>query len=75
MAAEEELRDFMAEDGGMEKRHYNNGDAEFILETVSDAVVRVTHGEQTGYFGLRIDWDPARPYVRVQYRTKASVIM
>ena len=31
-----------------QKRHYNNGEAEFMLEPLSDSVVRVTHREQTG---------------------------
>ena len=34
----------------------------FILESVSDSVVRVTHREQTGFFGISRDWDPSRPY-------------
>ena len=34
----------------------------FILESISDSVVRVTHQEQTGYFGISRDWDPSMPY-------------
>lgn len=44
-----------------EKRKYNYEGAEFILETISDSVIRVTHREDTGYFGLRGDWEPTRP--------------
>ena len=36
----------------MKKRHYNNGDGEFILEPLSDSLVKVTHRDQTGYFGI-----------------------
>ena len=45
----------------MKMRKYTVGDAEFILEPISDSVIRVTHREQTGYFGLRGDCDPNRP--------------
>ena len=45
-----------------ERRHYNHEGAEFILEPLSDSVVRVTHREQTGYFGVAKDWEAARPY-------------
>ena len=45
-----------------EKRNYNHQGAEFILEPLSDSVVRVTHREQTGYFGFNRKWDPSRPY-------------
>ena len=44
------------------RRHYNHEAAEFILEPISDSVVRVTHREQTGYFGVAKDWEAARPY-------------
>ena len=50
-----------------QKRHYNNGEAEFMLEPLSDSVVRVTHREQTGYFGFNRDWDPLNPYTRADY--------
>lgn len=46
----------------MKRRRHNVGDAEFILEPISDSVVRVTYREQTGFFGLRGDWEPNRPY-------------
>ena len=29
----------------MSLRHYNNGEAEFILEPVNDSVVKVTRGD------------------------------
>ena len=45
-----------------EKRIYTQKGKEFILEPVSDSVVRVTHREQTGFFGLRGDWEPSEPY-------------
>ena len=45
-----------------EKRLYNHKGKEFILEPVSDSVIRVTHREQTGFFGLRGDWEPNEPY-------------
>ena len=45
-----------------EKRlHVQEGEM-FILESVSDSVVRVTHREQTAYFGLSRDWDSSKPY-------------
>ena len=46
----------------MNRRLYSYKDEEFILEPVSDSVVRVTHRGQTGYFGLKADWEAARPY-------------
>lgn len=46
-----------------EKRQHVHEDGEvFILESISDSVVRVTHREQTGFFGISRDWDPSRPY-------------
>ena len=48
----------------MKRRRHTVGDAEFILEPISDSVIRVTHREQTGYFGLRDDWDPSKPYTQ-----------
>ena len=47
----------------MKRRHYNNGEAEFILEPVSTCLVKVTHRDQTGWFGINADWDVHRPYV------------
>lgn len=49
----------------MNRRLYSYQDQEFILEPVSDSVTRVTYGEQTGYFGLKKDWEAARPYTRI----------
>ena len=44
------------------KLTYIHDDEEFILEHISQTVVRVTHRENEGYFGLAVDWDPAYPY-------------
>ena len=44
---------------------------EFILEAISDSVVKVTHREQIGYFGVNRNWDPLAPYTLTQ--NKASV--
>ena len=44
---------------------------EFILEAISDSVVKVTHREQIGYFGVNRNWDPMAPYTLTQ--NKASV--
>ena len=46
----------------MRRRHYNNGEAEFILEPVNDSVVKVTHRNQVGWIGISLDWDPQQPY-------------
>lgn len=46
----------------MKKRRYKHGRAEFILEPLSDALVRVTHREQTGYIGIARNWNAAKPY-------------
>lgn len=46
----------------MKRRHYNNGQAEFILEPVSPSLVKVAHRDQTGWFGLNSDWDVHHPY-------------
>ena len=46
----------------MSLRHYNNGEAEFILEPVNDSVVKVTHRSQVGWIGISLDWDPQQPY-------------
>ena len=46
----------------MKKRRYNYRRAEFILEPLSDALVRVTHREQTGYIGITRNWDAGKPY-------------
>ncbi len=50
----------------MKKRHYNNGDGEFILEPLSDSLVKVTHRDQAGYFGISNDWDARSPYARTR---------
>ena len=44
------------------KWQYNNGGAEFILERVNANTVKVTHQEQTGWFGLNANWDADKPY-------------
>ena len=44
---------------------------EFILEAISNSVVKVTHREQIGYFGVNRNWDPAAPYTLT--RNRASV--
>ena len=49
------------------KRHYNNGEAEFMLDPLSDSVVMVTHRDKVGYFGFNRDWDPAKPYTWAEY--------
>ena len=47
----------------IDKWQYNNGEAEFIMERVNANMIKVTHQEQTGWFGLNADWDAAQPYV------------
>ena len=42
---------------------------EFVLETISDSVVKVTHREQTGYFGINRNWDPKAPYTLARSTT------
>lgn len=51
----------------MTRRRHTVGDAEFILEPISDSVVKVTHRDQAGYFGLRGDWDPNEPYTQTLF--------
>ncbi|MDE2715786.1 MAG: hypothetical protein OXI33_02080 [Chloroflexota bacterium] len=53
----------------MNKRHYNNGNGEFILEPLSDSLVKVTHRDQTGYFGISNDWDARSPYARTRWES------
>ncbi len=53
----------------MKRRHYNNGDGEFILEPISDSLVEVTHRDQTGYFAINKEWDVAEAYT---YATRKS---
>ncbi len=55
----------------MKKRHYNNGDGEFILEHLSDKLVKVTHRDQTGYFGINKEWDVSRPYAQTTMASDA----
>lgn len=54
------------EPAGMEglvgRRHYNNGEAEFILEPVSPSVVRVEHRDQVGWIGINNNWDVLQPF-------------
>ena len=55
----------------MKKRHYNNGDGEFILEPLSDSLVAVTHRDQTGYFGLNKEWDVNSPFAQTRMESAA----
>ena len=55
----------------MNRRIYSYQDEEFFLDPMSDSVVRVTHGEQTGYFGLKKDWEAARPYTWINWESNA----
>ena len=41
---------------------HNNGQAEFILRSMSDSLVQVTHRDQVGYIGINQNWDVGRPY-------------
>ena len=56
-----EQRDSPAAARRLEKRHYNNREAEFILEPLSPSVVQVTHREQVAYFGTNLNWDTLHP--------------
>ena len=38
------------------------GQAEFIMQPVSDSLIRVTHRDQVGYIGINQNWDVAAPY-------------
>jgi hypothetical protein len=53
----------------MKPRHYNNGEAEFILEPLSPSLVKVTHRGQVGWFGINLDWDVDFPYGYVTYES------
>ena len=55
---------------------YTRGGVEFVLEHVSEAVVRVTHGRETGYFGLSTDPDASYPYTwtRIDHEMEAGGI-
>ena len=46
----------------MTTRHYKYMDAEFILESLYPDVVKVTHRNQVGYFGVNLDWSLQHPY-------------
>ncbi len=46
----------------MKARSYSLEGEEFILEQVSQLAVKVQYREQTGYFGLRKEWNPSRPF-------------
>ena len=71
-----EQRDSPAPSRRLEKRHYNNGEAEFILEPLSPSVVQVTHREQVAYFGTNLNWDVLRPYAwtTLEYQVQADGI-
>ena len=51
-----------------EKTDYNYQGAVFILEALSESVVRVKHRDQLGYFGFNKNWDPSSPYTHTDYR-------
>ena len=55
----------------MDRRHCNNGEAEFPLEPATPSLVKVTHRDQTGWFGLNADWDIRRPYAWTTEEHKA----
>ena len=55
----------------MKKRHYHNGHSEFLLEPLSDSLVKVTHREQTGYLGIKKDWEAARPFTWITWESAA----
>ena len=41
---------------------HNVGQAEFILQPMSDSLVRVMYRDQVGYIGVNQNWDVAAPY-------------
>ena len=43
-------------------KSYSLRTREFILEPISDALVRVTFRQQQGYFGIGLKWNPHKPY-------------
>ncbi len=51
-----------------EKTDYNYQGAVFILEALSESVVRVKHRDQVGYFGFNKNWDPSSPYTHTDYK-------
>ena len=56
----------------MKKRHYNYQDREFILEPLSDSLVKVTHRDQTGYLGMNTEWDARNPFAWTKWRDQTS---
>ena len=56
----------------MKKRHYNYQDREFILEPLSDSLVKVTHRDQTGYLGMNTEWDARKPFAWTKWRDQTS---
>ena len=51
---------------------HNNGQAEFILQRVSEWLVRVTHRDQVGYIGIIKDWDAGKPYAATHIEDTVS---
>ena len=51
----------------MKKRIYIYRDVEFILEPLSESVVRVNYQDQKGYVGLKRDWEADRPYTWINW--------
>ena len=45
-----------------EKRLYSFRDAEFLLEPISENVIRVVYGDDVAYVGMNVDWNPHQPY-------------
>ena len=41
---------------------HKSGQAEFILQPLSESLIRVTHRDQVGYIGINQNWDVAAPY-------------
>lgn len=48
--------------GSQSSRSYSLKAKEFILEPISEALVRVTFRQQQGYFGMALKWNPQKPY-------------
>ncbi len=46
----------------MTKRSYSCQGKAFTLEQVSNNVIKVTHRDQTGRFGIHEEWDPLHPF-------------
>ena len=51
----------------MQKRQYIFRDVEFVLEPLSESVVKVTYEDQTGYVGLKRDWEADRPFTWINW--------